>query len=240
MIPGLLAGKTVLLTGAGRGIGLALGRGCLAAGATVLALDRGPVPEAGFAHTLRIDLAEAEAAARARDWLAGLGVSPDIVINNAAVSDQRPLAEVTAEQWQSIMNVNLRAPQLLARELVPLMTGGSIVNITSIRALRGFAGDSVYQASKGGLETLTKALAVELAPRGIRVNAIAPGAIATELNRAVLADPAYREQALGLIPLGRFGGVDDVVGAALYLGSDLAGFVTGSTLVIDGGQSIRG
>lgn len=241
MNAGLLAGKTVVIAGAGRGIGLALGIGCLGAGATVVAVNRGPVPDVGFSHVVRVDLGEENAPVVVGRRLSDLGVAPDVLINNAAVGDKRPLDDVTAEQWMQIMSVNLRAPHLLARELVPLMGGtGSIINISSIRARRGFAGDSVYQASKGGLEALTKALAVELAPRGIRVNAIAPGAIVTDFNRAALADEAHRARALGSIPLGRFGAVDDVVGAALYLGSELSGFVTGATLVVDGGQSIRG
>jgi len=237
----LLAGRTVVIAGAGRGIGLAIGAGFIAAGATVVAVNRSPVPDIGFAHALQVDLGEPDAARVVVDALGERGLVPDVLINNAALSDKRPLDDVTEEQWARIMHVNLRSPHLLSRALVPLMErGGSIINISSIRALRGFAGDSVYQASKGGLETLTKALAVELAPRGIRVNAIAPGAIRTDFNSAALADESYRAIALAAIPLGRFGEVGDVVGAALYLAGDLAGFVTGSTLVVDGGQSIRG
>ncbi len=238
---GLLAGKIVVVAGASRGIGLAIGRGFLQAGATVLGLSRNPQPDSGFHHSLAVDLEDADASEKARDWLLTLGVAPDVLINNAALSDKRLLEHVTTEQWLSIMAVNLRSPHLLIRDLAPLMgAGGSIVNISSIRALRGFAGDSVYQASKGGLETLTKALAVELAPRGIRVNAIAPGAIATSMNAAALAEPTHRADALAKIPLGQFGAPEDVAGAALYLASGLSGFVTGTTLVVDGGQSMRG
>ena len=236
-----LEGKTVVITGAGRGIGLAIGAGCIAAGATVVAVNRSAVPDVGFAHVVTVDLGDSEAAGVIAEELRERGLVPDVLINNAALSDKRPLEDVTDDQWARIMHVNLRSPHLLARALVPLMgSAGSIINVSSIRALRGFAGDSVYQASKGGLETLTKALAVELAPRGIRVNAIAPGAIRTDFNSAALADETHRAIALAAIPLGRFGEVDDVVGAALYLASDLASFVTGSTLVVDGGQSIRG
>ncbi len=241
MSDGLLAGKNVVVSGAGRGIGLALSRGLMEAGATVVGFGRDALPDIGFAHTMRIDLGETDSAERIGAWLRGLGVSPDVLINNAAASDKRTLGAVTAEQWMGLMAVNLRAPHLLVREFAPMMArGGSIINISSIRGLRGFAGDSVYQAAKGGLETLTKALAVELAPRGIRVNAIAPGAILTDLNNAALTDARYRDTVLRSIPLGHLGEPDDVIGAAIYLASGFSGFVTGTTLVVDGGQSIRG
>ena len=241
MTDGLLAGKTAVVSGAGRGIGLAIARGLLAAGADVIGIGRSALPDIGFSHTMQVDLGGADAAEHIGARLRDLGIVPDVLINNAAVSDKRSLDAVTAEQWMSLMAVNLRAPHLLIREVAPLMTGGgSVVNISSIRGLRGFAGDSVYQAAKGGIETLTKALAVELAPRGIRVNAIAPGAILTDFNSAALADTDHRNAALGMIPLGRFGEPDDVVGAAVYLAASVSGFVTGTTLVVDGGQSIRG
>lgn len=241
MTDGLLAGKTAIVSGAGRGIGLAIARGLLGAGADVIGIGRNPLPDIGFSHTIQVDLGETDAAERIGARLRDLGIAPDVLINNAALSDKRPLDAVTAEQWLTLMAVNLRAPHLLIREIAPLMTGGgSIINISSIRGLRGFEGDSVYQAAKGGIEMLTKALAVELAPRGIRVNAIAPGAILTDFNSAALADAGHRDAALDMIPLGRFGEPGDVVGAAVYLAGSLSGFVTGTTLVVDGGQSIRG
>lgn len=236
---GPLAHRVVVVTGAARGIGAALAAGCHAAGATVVAVDRHWSPTADVAwRTENLDVTDGPAvAALVRD----LG-TVDCLVNNAGINRRAALPEQTDELWREVHEVNLAAPVRLIRAFLPVLRapGGSVVNVSSIRARRGFADDSAYIAAKGGLDAATRALAVELGPAGIRVNAVAPGAIETDLNRDILADPAHRDRVLRRIPLGRLGRPDDIAAAVVYLAGDGAAFVTGTVLTIDGGQTALG
>jgi NAD(P)-dependent dehydrogenase (short-subunit alcohol dehydrogenase family) len=245
-VTGSLAGRTVIITGGARGIGAAIAAGCHAAGATVHTLDVLPAdlpadPDGATApwqHT-RLDVTDAEAVA-AR--LAELDTPVDCLVNNAAVSRRTSVTDLDDVVLDQVYAVNLTAPIRLVRQLLPYLRtpGASIVNITSIRAVRGFAGDLAYITAKGGLDAATRAMAVELGPHGIRVNAVAPGAIETDLNRDVLARPGHRDRVLARIPLGRLGRPDDVAGAVVFLAGDAAAFVTGTVLTVDGGQCALG
>jgi 3-oxoacyl-[acyl-carrier protein] reductase len=166
--------------------------------------------------------------------------APDVLVNNAGVYPRGGLLDIAADEWDRIMGVNVRAPFLLSRELARLMiragVRGAIVNITSGAARTMRTGSVPYCTSKAALERLTAGLALELAPHGIRVNAVSPG-FAPGSTVSPLP-PAYVEAMLARIPLGRPSGPDDAPGAVLFLCSDRASYITGATLAVDGGNSI--
>ena len=160
----------------------------------------------------------------------------DILVNNAGILTQSPVAEVTAEEFQRVMDINLRGYLFCAQEAAKVMDEGArIVNITSIAGMFGSPVWSVYCASKAGVISLTKSLALALAPKKIHVNAIAPGLIETEMTKDLLADQKMREYLLGRTPLGRPGQTEDIGKVAAFLASDGVSFMTGATVVVDGG-----
>lgn len=234
-----LSGRIALVTGVAGAIGAEITRTLLDEGATVIGADRvsGPVKPSAFVQT---DLAvEHETDSLIAHILSEFG-GVDLIVNNAAVSLKAPLAAIPNEEWMRVMRVNLGAPAQIIRGLATTMSeGSSIVNVSSIRATRGFADDAAYSAAKGGLESLTRALAVELAPTS-RINTVAPGAIGTAMNEAVRSDPVRRGEVEARIPLGRFGEPRDVAAAVLFLLSPASAFITGATLPVDGGQSVAG
>ncbi|MFD6419902.1 SDR family NAD(P)-dependent oxidoreductase [Streptomyces sp. NPDC060194] len=234
-----LDGKRVVVTGAARGIGAAIAAACHRAGADVVALDRDPSPSDTPYPLHPIDVTDAVAVDR---LIAGLDGPVDCLVNNAGINRRAPIAELAGETWSHVHQVNLASPVRLVQQFLPVLRtpGASVVNISSIRGSRGFPDDVAYIATKGGLDAATRALAVELGPRGVRVNSVAPGAIETELNREALADPVNRERATARIPLGRIGEPDEIAGPVVFLASDAARFVTGTVLTADGGQCAAG
>jgi NAD(P)-dependent dehydrogenase (short-subunit alcohol dehydrogenase family) len=240
-----LSGKSALITGASGGLGLHFAKVLARQGAEVtLAARRVEALEAGraeiaaaggTARTLALDVADAASVARALD-----GHSPfDIVINNAGISGAGRAMDLAERDWDAVMDVNLKGAFLVAQAAARAMkeggTGGSIVNIASIAGLR-VAGDlSAYAASKAGLIQLTKALALEWARFGIRVNALCPGYIETDINRDFFATPAG-EAMVKRIPQRRLGQPEDLDGAMLLLASDAGRYMTGSVVAVDGGH----
>jgi NAD(P)-dependent dehydrogenase (short-subunit alcohol dehydrogenase family) len=238
-----LEGKRVLVTGAGRGLGLGLALHLAGEGARVMGADLSDgsdvLKRAGI-ELVQSDVSsqpDVEGLAGAvREELGGL----DALVNNAAMVDleRRPFWEIPVEEWDRVLAVNLRGPWLCSRALLPLLReahGGSIVNLASEVAFTGSPGLAHYVSSKGALVSLTRAVARELGEEGIRVNAVAPGYVPTEGSRS-LAPGGYDPSAT---PLGRVGQTSDLLGAIAFLLSDDSGFVTGQTLLVNGGRLMR-
>ena len=163
----------------------------------------------------------------------------DVLVNNAAIPLRKPALEVTAAEWDAVIQVNLTGTffmsQKMGRYLVKSARPGTIISLASTHGLVALNGRSVYGIAKAGVMQMTRMLAVEWAEHGIRVNAIAPGRVDTPSRAASLAQPGFKESMLARIPLKRFGTVDDVAGAVCYLASPQAAYITGQTLVLDGG-----
>jgi NAD(P)-dependent dehydrogenase (short-subunit alcohol dehydrogenase family) len=240
-----LDGKRALVTGAGRGIGLALAAALAEAGAQVTLCSRTAAEvEAGAAaikarggssDALVLDVADVAAVRRA---IAGLPPF-DILVNNAGGNRPAPFLDVTEDDFDALMRLNVRAAfftaQAVAARMAAAGTRGSIINISSQAGRVAAAGRSVYTTSKFAIEGLTKVMAVELAPKGIRVNSICPTFIETDMTRPSLDDPGFRNFVLSKIKLGRLGAVEDLMGAVVFLASDASSLMTGSSLVVDGG-----
>lgn len=237
--------RRALVTGAGRGLGLGCAAALAEAGAAVTLAARtehevemaaGALRERGLAaEALALDVRDGEAVRAAIEG----GDAFDILVNNAGTNKPGPFVDVTAEHYDLVMGLNLRAAffaaQAFARRLMREARPGVIINMSSQMGHVGAEGRTVYCASKHALEGLTKALAVELAPCGIRVNSIAPTFIETPMTRPFFADATFRKETLAKIKLGRLGKVEDVMGAVVYLASDAAALVTGTSVVVDGG-----
>jgi gluconate 5-dehydrogenase len=241
-----LAGRIALVTGATRGLGLEIARGMAASGAVVAinGRDARRVDEIAKAipnaFSAPFDITDLPSAADAIDGIVARHGRLDCLVNNAAVRDRRPLHEITADDFRRLIETNLVAQYELSRVAARHMTArgqGRLVFISSMVGPQSFRGDPAYVASKGGLEALMRALAVELGDKGIAANAIAPGFFATEHNAPFFTQPHIAELARR-IPLGRFGRPDELVGAAIFLASDAASYITGQVLTVDAGLSV--
>ena len=233
------ADRIAVVTGGSRGIGAGIAARLAEAGARVAVLDLRPEGEAP-AHGLMLACDVAEEASVERAFAAiDQALGPvDVLVNAAGLAVRSPALDMTGADFSRVIGVNLTGAFLCSREAGRRMAerGGVIVNIASIM---GFSGglfpNAAYQASKGGLVNLTRALAVEWAPKSIRVNAVAPTYVETDLTRALLGNPAALERVLGATPMGRLATVDEVAAAVMFLAGSASGMTTGHTLPVDGG-----
>jgi 3-oxoacyl-[acyl-carrier protein] reductase len=241
-----LAGKTAFVTGSTRGIGLAVARALHAAGAKVAIVGRDPSRAAGVAGELGertvgvgCDVAladQVESAIAAAEQALG---PIDILVNNAGLTRDNILLRLSDADWDAVLDANLKGAFHTTRAVIKGMMkrrAGRIVNISSIVGLTGNKGQANYAASKAGLIGFTKSVAKEYASRGVLVNCVAPGFIETDMTAALPGEA--RATLLEDIALGRLGRPEDVAGAVLFLASDLAAYVTGQVLVVDGGMVI--
>ncbi|HEY5738594.1 MAG TPA: SDR family oxidoreductase [Gammaproteobacteria bacterium] len=242
---GALDGKTAVVTGGGQGIGLGISEALAAAGAEILVAQRSRPPAELGAHWVEADLSGTDSPAAIADAVERHWGRLDILVNNAGFMFETSLSALALDDWNRMLAVNLTAPVFVTQALLPKLrdSGGSIVNIGSIEGLAANPGHIAYCATKGGVHALTRAMAVDLGAQGIRVNAIAPGWIRSELSDNYInaqADPdAAWEDLHRMHPVGRVGEPADVGQLAVYLAGDHAAFVTGQVIVIDGGRTSK-
>jgi NAD(P)-dependent dehydrogenase (short-subunit alcohol dehydrogenase family) len=252
--PGMrLDGKVAWVTGASRGLGRSIAWALAGAGAEVVLSARsedalGETAEAirahgGVAHPLVGSVADAAHVEEAVALIGKRCERLDVLVNNAGISPTfRRSDAVTETEWQLVLNVNLTGAFLCCRAAAPLFDlagGGSVVNVSSVHGTVGHERLAAYSASKGGIDALTRTLAVEWAPRGIRVNALAPGYLETEMTAGLREHERWGEALLARVPLGRFGTTAEIAAATLFLASDASSYVTGATLCADGGWTAQ-
>jgi len=245
-----MQGKRVLVVGSGTGIGRGIadrfvregaavvyhyGRSADGAKASVAAARKRGLRAEAFQADLRDVQQAKDLAAKALEFLGGM----DVLVYNAGITMNKPFEDVTEEQFDTLYAVNVRGPFFVTQSVVPTMIAqgaGSIINITSIHAFAGLQEHSVYAGTRGAIVSYTRELAIELAPKGIRVNAVCPGSIAVENYNIVLEN--FDPEAAGKnIPIGRIGRPADIAGAVAFLASDDAQFILGQTLIVDGGTT---
>lgn len=246
-------GKAVIVTGAAAGIGEACARAFARRGASVLLADVDEERNRGAADLIAIDMGGAPVAVtanvasdsdceaivlRALDEFGRI----DVLVNNAGIVAPGTILDLPASDWDRVLDINLRSyfllTQIATRAMIERGIRGAVVNMSSVNAELAIANQVAYVASKGGVRQLTRAAALALAPYGIRVNAIGPGSIMTELLKTVMADEAGRRKILSRTPLGRVGEPEEIANVAVFLASDMASYITGQTIYPDGGRSI--
>lgn len=241
-----LSGRTALITGSSGGLGLAMAQGLAEAGATVVlnGRDRSRLEAAAAtlptgARLADFDVTEEAAVVEAFEALDAEGVEIDILFNNAGIQFRKPMVDLAADDWRRVIDTNLTAAFLVGREAARRMIargrGGKIVNIGSLTSEVARATVAPYTAAKGGIRMLTRSMAAEWAQHGIQANAIGPGYIATEMNRALLDDPKFDAWVRGRTPSGRWGRPEDLAGTAVYLASPASNYVNGQMIFVDGG-----
>ena len=243
-----LTNRTALVTGAGRGIGFAIAQGLASAGARVVLVGRTAQAteqaaadirkRGGEATALCIDVTNPDALEAAFEDIEDL----DILVNNVGTRDRRPIDDFSLDDFRALLDANLISAFDLSRRAALQMkkkSYGRIINVTSIAGDVACSGDAIYTASKAALTGLTKAMAAEFGPNGITVNAIAPGYVASETNVEMVADPIIADFLQNRTALGRWAEPDELAGAAVFLASDAASYITGHVLVVDGGFTVH-
>jgi len=243
-----LAGKRALVTGGNSGIGAAMARALGLAGARVLLVARREAELEATARSLRDEGIDASTLAADLADVTALRVAAqragdiDILVNAAGVNLRQPFAEVTPEAWRTQLALHLGAPFFLTQALAPGMAArgwGRIVNIASLQSHRAFPNSAPYGAGKGGIVQLTRAIAQEWGPKGITCNAIGPGFFPTALTAPVFADPALADKHAQQTCVGRNGELADLHGATVFLASNASNYITGQTLMVDGGYTAK-
>ena len=241
-----LTGKVAMVTGAGRGIGRAIAEGLARHGARVVLTGRTETTLAEAATTIgeRAIVQVADVSREAdvlalRDAVLARCGRIDVLVNNAGINPIfRGIERISLEDWQSIIDINLTGTFLCCKHLGGVMVeqgNGSIINVSSVAGHVGLLRSVPYCASKGGVEMLTKALALDWAKRGVRVNTLAPGWVDTDLTHELLEHDTHGKRLLDHTPMGRFATAGDMVGAAVFLASEASAYMTGQSLLIDGG-----
>ena len=246
-----LTGRTALITGAYRGLGFAIARGMAEAGATVILNGRKPAELDKAAKALtdaghRADIAVFDVAQRDSVHAAVAAAIArhghvDILVNNAGIQRRAPFVEFAQKDWDDIIATNLTAPFMVSQAVLPGMIerkSGKIIHVASLMSDLARPTVVPYTAAKGGVRQLTRGMAVELAPHGIQVNAIAPGYFATEMNRALIDNVEFNSWVCKRTPAGRWGEPPEIAGLAVFLASRAADYMTGQILVMDGGMSV--
>lgn len=251
--PFSIEGKVAVVTGSTRGIGLATARMMAAAGARVVISSRNQeaceAVQAEFAAAGHDAIAVPAHAGRPEECAALVARAVahygrlDIVVANAAVNPVfDPLEALAPEAWAKVLDTNVGGPLALAQHALPEIAkagGGAMVMVSSIASLMAAKGSAAYGISKAALNQMTRQLAIEWGGRNVRVNAVAPGTTRTDMIRSLTAEPGWLDAVIGRTPLERIGEPEDVAGAILFLASDAARHITGQTLVVDGGETIR-
>lgn len=244
-----LSGKTALVTGSSGGLGLAMARGLAEAGAEIVLNGRDESRLAAAAKsfetaglsvlTRAFDVADEAAVLRAFERFDAEGVSIDILVNNAGVQLRKPMLELSSEEWRRVVDIHLTAAFQIGREAARRMIshgkGGKIINIASLASEVARATIAPYTAAKGGMKMLTRSMTAEWARHNIQANAIGPGYIVTEMNRALIEDARFDAWVKTRTPSGRWGQADDLIGVAIFLASAASTYVNGQIIYVDGG-----
>jgi gluconate 5-dehydrogenase len=247
-----LSGKTALITGSSAGIGLALAQGLAGAGATVVLNARNPAKLQAAAerlraagatvHALAFDVTDANAVADAVTRIEAQIAPVDILVNNAGMQRRAPLQDFEQAHWHELMRTNLDSVFIVGQAVARHMIGrkrGKIINICSVQSELGRPGIAPYTATKGAVKMLTKGMAIDWGPHGIQVNGLGPGYFKTELNQALVDNAEFSSWLINRTPSRRWGDVEDLVGAAIFLASDASRFVNGHILYVDGGVTAQ-
>jgi gluconate 5-dehydrogenase len=246
-----LEGRVALVTGAYRGLGFAIARGMAQAGAAVVLNGRKADELAQAARMLQgeglradtaaFDVTQRDAVQRGVAEVIAQHGRIDVLVNNAGIQRRAPLHEFTQKDWDDVIATNLTAPFVVSQAVLPGMIErrqGKIIHVASIMSELARPSVVPYTAAKGGVRQLTRGMAVELAPHGIQVNAIAPGYFATEMNRALIDNAEFNAWVCKRTPAGRWGEPSELAGLAVFLASSASSYMTGQTLVMDGGMSV--